>query len=190
MEALRRLAAVAHSSHGEEAAIAWHSLGVALEGRSEAHSRAAIAQSIQALHVHRLGEDDGGAVRAASYSEQRASRWHGVRLGRGSVRAIARQQHRALHELQYPPSCATARLLLVPLWPCCEGLASRAHTVASALAQGAWTNALVLPFLAGCTEPGECALHGLDQTGLLLPVTRQGSHSARTTHPTCALFSL
>lgn len=161
-------AAAAGPKDGYAAARAFHELGDALEHLSPVHSRAAWRRSILATHstITRVPSRAMGAVTSPA---AHAARLRGIRLTTPSDRAEAVAHLARLHEQQFPASCATAPLLLLPLWPCCEGLASRAHTVAAALAQAAWTDATVVPFTGGCTSRASCELSGgIDQSGLLL----------------------
>lgn len=116
----------------------------------------------------------------------RAARRRGIRLLDPYWREEAELFQQRLDALQQPESCATAPLLLVPIWPCCEGLASRAVTIAAALAQGAWNGQTVLPFAADCmgaasdgtsdrrprrNRTAACDLAGVDESGLTVPIT-------------------
>jgi hypothetical protein len=77
-------------------------------------------------------------TKGAFHTPNAASRRRALRLLAGLEIAATLQWCGAL---QHPRDCRRAPLLILPLRPCCEGLASRMHTVAAALAQGVSSNA-------------------------------------------------
>ena len=181
-EHLRALAsAAANAPAGSpSAAAAYHALGEALEPHSVQHSRAALAASIRSMHEPPALGHDFAALSATNIpaEEARAARISRIGLAHGTwERSQAIHYFNHLHAMQRPVQCRSAPLLVVPIWPCCEGLASVAHTIASALAQGAHTGATVLPFLAGCSGQSSgdtsCDLHASSDALLhgLLPLT-------------------
>lgn len=194
---LAEAAAAAHKESPEAAARALHSLGEALEPQSQSHARAAFAASIRATHDVRSAMEQQ-PLSALTVSMQRDARARRVGLPSGSwERSEAQNTIFELHERQHPLDCSKAPLLLVPIWPCCEGLASIAHTLAAALAQAQWTGATMLPFLAGCEQPGdarnqdECEMTG--SAGLLhglLPITHCTIATALDDAESAALTSL
>ena len=154
-EELRTLAAAAAAAGTPQIrAVKMHALGEALEPHSPRHARSVFAASIGA--THNMPSHDSRIIRDVPLEERLRARSARVGLPRGTwARRTAIRELRRLHAQQHPTECATAPLLLVPIWPCCEGLASIVHSLAAALAQGAWTGATVLPFVAGCEQPHE-----------------------------------
>lgn len=168
-EELRRLAAnVAAATSTAERAAAHQALGDALEPHSSRHARVSFAKSVQA--THRTDDKDPGTRHVLPPARARqAARAQFIRM---PALLSVNSTLRALHAQQDPPDCGISNVLLVPVWPCCEGLASRAHTLASGLAQAAWHGQVALPFLAGCDEPASCELQAHDETmNLLLPLS-------------------
>eukprot|EP00966_Prymnesium_polylepis_P083984 1944291-Prymnesium_polylepis.1 len=177
MRRAQELAAAARASPSVET---FHSLAehFMAEGAHK-HAMAVYARAVALAH-------SGGAVAGATpelpVAPLRAvGKAHRVPLASRRERdAVTSILHR-LEALQNPRDCSRAPVLLVALWPCCEGLASRVHTVAAALAQGVWTNATTIVVSAAAlveaanTPPALLAadaltLRGVEPLGLLLPI--------------------
>ena len=152
-----------------------HALGdhIATESGGQAHARAAYSRAISLAH------DSSGWRTTHGHSEEpvvpdgmRRERRRALRLPKGREREAAVSVYQRLEALQHPADCSRAPVLLVPLWACCEGLASRVHTVAAALAQGIWSNTTTIVVSAAAILNGEQpeTMPGVEQLGLLQPI--------------------